>query len=584
MQILFKEQVSSNSDAIQISSHSTKLEQYLDVNIYELVFRELEQIPASQFEITPNESHLLISFKSLQDITDLHFKLKRFTCHKEHTLHFQPVCKGNSIFYRVILNTEPMRNNKRNVLEITKFIFKNATRVNILKSFEETFLNFLEENAINEIFDLTKTFGLINPILSLLLKIISLHKNQELNQLPKLEIRDVKSETLLHFAASSSNNELLVQILPICSDVNTVNIRDETAMHKLAASDNFELESWKYLIDNDANVLFLDDHLLTPITNLSYQNNDAGLQAVLCTLNAFYISKDTRIDNVLFFVVSGLSFDVVKATCDWFKRFVRKPFDDVKILINGKNANILDAAFENYDGKVLEYVINTLECTSYLCVPPKTCIHDCLSEQKLSENQMVAYINHVAKYFPEFINARNEQGLVPLSNYYITLAIVEALLENGADINITDYEGNTPLHTAVRSNKSPEIISTLVKFGADVNAKNFSCETPLICATNIFDKRDLPGLIQHLLKLGADARKRYENGNTILHLLPHKVDQLLFQEIIECFMYFGYKNIFENLNDNRSTPFDTAQNYFQVAEKYKEMTNKVLQIVCNKLC
>lgn len=45
---------------------------------------------------------------------------------------------------------------------------------------------------------------------------------------------------------------------------------------------------------------------------------------------------------------------------------------------------------------------------------------------------------------------------------------VMGLLCNGANINIADQEGNTPLHLAVKSNLVP-IIHALIVFEADVD-------------------------------------------------------------------------------------------------------------------
>lgn len=49
--------------------------------------------------------------------------------------------------------------------------------------------------------------------------------------------------------------------------------------------------------------------------------------------------------------------------------------------------------------------------------------------------------------------------------------IVEALIENGADINIKGYFGYTALHEACRKNNI-DIVNILIKNGADVNIKS----------------------------------------------------------------------------------------------------------------
>ena len=58
---------------------------------------------------------------------------------------------------------------------------------------------------------------------------------------------------------------------------------------------------------------------------------------------------------------------------------------------------------------------------------------------------------------------------------------VEELLKSGADVNVTDEDGNTALMTAVKVN-SKSTFQSLVKWNADVNAENHKGETALYLA------------------------------------------------------------------------------------------------------
>ena len=56
--------------------------------------------------------------------------------------------------------------------------------------------------------------------------------------------------------------------------------------------------------------------------------------------------------------------------------------------------------------------------------------------------------------------------------------IIEALLEAGIDLELTDQEGNTALHKAA-STGNTEILNTLIKKGANIHATNNNGDTPL---------------------------------------------------------------------------------------------------------
>ena len=54
-------------------------------------------------------------------------------------------------------------------------------------------------------------------------------------------------------------------------------------------------------------------------------------------------------------------------------------------------------------------------------------------------------------------------------------------LKHGASINITDNDGNTPVHHAAMSNNT-EVIAMLMKHGASINITNNEGEKPIDAA------------------------------------------------------------------------------------------------------
>jgi ankyrin repeat protein len=79
------------------------------------------------------------------------------------------------------------------------------------------------------------------------------------------------------------------------------------------------------------------------------------------------------------------------------------------------------------------------------------------------------------------VNVKDERGMTPLHHAQLNqqnLELLTLFLEAGADANARGVIG-TPLFYAAAYNKNPEAITLLIKAGADVNAKRKEGETPL---------------------------------------------------------------------------------------------------------
>ena len=91
------------------------------------------------------------------------------------------------------------------------------------------------------------------------------------------------------------------------------------------------------------------------------------------------------------------------------------------------------------------------------------------------------------------VDARDSEGFTPLMGAisWNNLAGVRALLAHGANVNVTSpKDGSTAMIVACkRSNVSNEIVQALIDYGADVNLADKWGATPLAYAANIGDMR-----------------------------------------------------------------------------------------------
>ena len=140
------------------------------------------------------------------------------------------------------------------------------------------------------------------------------------------------------------------------------------------------------------------------------------------------------------------------------------------------------------------------------------------------------------------INKKSPGGIYPLflSISLGNVEIIKLLLESGADINIKNENGETPLNMAIIQGGNPELIDLLLKFKANPNTQGYYNMSALMIATQY--KR--PQIIKKLLPI-SDIYLKNNMGETALFYSIY--DKECFTLLIK-----EYKNIKNMKNNNKN--------------------------------
>jgi len=121
------------------------------------------------------------------------------------------------------------------------------------------------------------------------------------------------------------------------------------------------------------------------------------------------------------------------------------------------------------------------------------------------------------------VNVKDEYGRTPLRRaaQFCQKKIVELLIANGADVNAADSKyGATPLFQAVM-NGDIEVVKILVAAGADVKAKTKDGYTPL-CYAVVYN--DTAEIVEFLIVNGADVNIKDNDCRTPLYYARERLD------------------------------------------------------------
>ena len=193
---------------------------------------------------------------------------------------------------------------------------------------------------------------------------------------------------------------------------------------------------------------------------------------------------------------------------------------------NMENVTALMIACENNDLYAIHVLLNAGADPNIIDSMGDTCLHAAV-HAGCQKEVVPAIIDHGADLN---ITDQHKQTALVLACCLGNLDILNIILHYKADPNIADIDGDTLLHIAVQKNINKEILQLIIDYGADVNAVNNDSETALLLACSAKQRES----VSMLLKAGADTSIVDVHGDTCLHKILHReFDQEALQQLLD---------------------------------------------------
>jgi hypothetical protein len=122
------------------------------------------------------------------------------------------------------------------------------------------------------------------------------------------------------------------------------------------------------------------------------------------------------------------------------------------------------------------------------------------------------------------VNIADNNGVTPLMFAAKNIDALRVLIENGASVNAADNNGKTPMMFVAAGNSTPETLLFLIEKGADANAIDQDGNTPLILAASSNSLNT--DILRILIEKGADASIKDKQGGIALDYVEKGLSNL----------------------------------------------------------
>ena len=294
-------------------------------------------------------------------------------------------------------------------------------------------------------------------------------------------------QTALMLACQKANESAVHALLKSGGDPNIPDANGETCL-RIAIQNQSSGELVQALIEYGADVDAVNRHNRTALLLACYKGNVSAIDALL------YAKADTDISDAdgntwLHYALYGSCSKEVVQT------IIHHGAD-----VNARNKNNttpLTVACYTKDKEMVNVLLNGTVDVDTADPDGHTVLHHAVLGGCCIGN-FQAIIDHGGD-----VNARNKKNVTALAIACAKRNVnaINVLLNAGADTNIADVDGNTCLHNAADAQCTKKVLQAIIEQGADVNVRNIHNETALVVACV---KRNIDA-ISVLLHAGADV-------------------------------------------------------------------------------
>lgn len=322
--------------------------------------------------------------------------------------------------------------------------------------------------------------------------------NEVLAAHPDITVEDKDGLTAVDHAIQNDYPSIITKVVETAK-INTLNVNGDTYL-------------LQWLKGNEVLQECVKELLKIPDVDISIQDRDGNTALHLAVARGYVDIVDTLLEKG-----ADITIQNGRSLTPLFVAVNVQKTDLVKKLIEkGADVNTIDPISGN--SLLIVAIINNDIRTLEALLEPKV------------QGKPVADINAKNTNGTTALLSAVERGAQPL--------IIELLLEAGADVNVKNLKGMSPIHYAVDTG-NVAAVSILLSYGADVNTFTETGLTPLmLLAANLpqLDAKNLTMILGMLVDSGADINLQDpQYGLTALHLAIDTGNYTIIRDLLDRF-------------------------------------------------